>query len=329
MGSCYTVSEKGNSSPGRTVIVRMAPDGSAHVNIGIGAAASGTHTALAAVVAEALGSTIDRVNVTVGEALLSGYGGSQAGSQGTMSNAYGAFDAAKQALGVMMTNAAKTLKTTTDLLTSSGGKIFLTSDPTKFVLHKDAVGSTAIIASGNGNVVGGGFKRPVAKGDGTFWPVGTTNTIRTYVANMVEIAVDKETGQFEVLNWVEVNDLGRALFPRGAQAQINGGMCMQFSHAQYWEQLFDPTTGATLNGDFINQKHATSLDLPVENMKGYHLRVQRCRRHLRRQGLRRTAHGSVCRFPQRLLQRHRQAYPEFHHVPGQSAAGVGSHIGGG
>jgi CO/xanthine dehydrogenase Mo-binding subunit len=81
--------------------------------------------------------------------------------------------------------------------------------------------------------------------------------------------VDKETGQFEVLSWVEVNDLGRALFPRGAQAQINGGMCMQFSHAQYWEQLFDPTTGATLNGDFINQKHATSLDLPIENMKGY------------------------------------------------------------
>ena len=262
VGSCYTVSEKGNSSPGRTIIVRMAPDGSVHVNCGIGAAASGTHTALCAVVAEALGTTMDRTNVTVGETLLAGYGGSQAGSQGTMSNSYGAFDAAKQVLGVMMTNAAKTLKTTTDLLSSSGGKIFLTSDPTKFVLHKDAVGSTCIIGTGNGNVVGSGLKRPVLS-----WPVGTANQIRTYVAEMVEIAVDKETGQIEVLSWVMINDLGRALFPRGAQAQLNGGMCMQYGFVFGWEQLFDPTTGATLNGDFINQKHPTSADLPIEVMK--------------------------------------------------------------
>jgi len=261
VGSCYTVSEKGSSSPGRTIIVRMAQDGSVHINCGIGAASSGTHTALAVVVAEALGTTMDRTNVTVGETLLAGYGGSQAGSQGTMSNAYGAFDAAKQVLGVLMTNAAKTLKTTTDLLTSSGGKIFLTSDPTKFVLHKDAVGSNCIIGKGDGTVLGAGFKRPVLN-----WPVGQTNTVRTYVAEMVEIAVDKETGQIEVLSWCMVNDLGKVFFPKGAQAQLNGGMCMQYGFVFGWEQLFDPTTGATLNGDFLNQKNPTSADLPIEVM---------------------------------------------------------------
>jgi len=242
--------------------VRAAADGSVHVNCGIGAASSGTHTALAVVVAEAMGTTIDRVNVTVGETLLAGYGGSQAGSQGTMSNAYGAFEAAKKALGVMMTNAAKTLKTTTDQLTSSGGKIFLKSDPTKSVTHGAAVGSNCIIASGDGTTIGGGFKR-----DYLTWKVGQANTVRSSNSEMVEIAVDTETGEIEVLSWVMVNDLGKVLFPKGAMAQLWGGGLMQWCFCFGWEQLFDPTTGATLNGNFIDQKHGTSADLPFEKLQ--------------------------------------------------------------
>jgi CO/xanthine dehydrogenase Mo-binding subunit len=264
VGTCYTVSEKGSSSPGRTIIVRMAQDGSVHINCGIGAASSGTHTALAVVVAEALGTTMDRTNVTVGETLLAGYGGSQAGSQGTMANAYGAFEAAKQVLGVMMTNAAKTLKTTTDQLSSAGGKIFLTSDPTKFVLHKDAVGSNCIIGKGDGSILGGGLKRLIP---GTSFTIGQATTVRVDVVEMAEIAVDPETGVIEILNWIQYVDLGKVLFPRGAMAQMTGAMIMQYGFIFGWEQLFDPTTGATMNGDFLNQKNPTSADLPLEVMK--------------------------------------------------------------
>jgi CO/xanthine dehydrogenase Mo-binding subunit len=262
VGSCYTVSEKGSSSPGRTIIVRMAQDGSIHVNCGIGAASSGTHTALAVVVAEAVGTTIDKVNVTVGETLLAGYGGSQAGSQGTMSNAYGAYEAGKQLLGVLMTNAAKTLKTTVDQLTSSGGKIFITSTPASSVTHAQSVGSNCLIAKGDGSILGAGFKRPYLS-----WAVGQSNTIRVDVAEMAEIAVDKETGQIEVLDWIQFVDLGKVLFPKGTQAQLNGAMCMQYGFILGWEQLFDPTTGATMNGDFLNQKNPTSADLPIEVMQ--------------------------------------------------------------
>ena len=121
---------------------------------------------------------------------------------------------------------------------------------------------TALIAKGDGTVLGSGFKRPVLS-----WPVGTANTVRTFVGEMVEIAVDQETGEVEILNWVIVNDLGKVLFPKGAQAQLNGSMVMQWGVVFGWEQLFDPGTGATLNGDFLNQKNATSLDLPIDNMK--------------------------------------------------------------
>jgi CO/xanthine dehydrogenase Mo-binding subunit len=266
VGCAYTFNEKGSSAAGRTVIVRVAQDGSVHVNLGIGAASGGTHTAEAVVVAEALGTTIDMVNVTVGETLLSGYGGSQAGSQGTMSNAYGAFEAAKKALGQMMTNAAKTLKTTTDQLTSSGGKIFLTSDPTKSVAHGSAVGSACLIASGDGTVIGNGLKRDYTPVPGVTFKAGASNTVRSSVAEMIELAVDQETGQIEVLNFVMVDDVGKVLFPKGVQSQLNGGAIMQFGFVNGWEQLFDPTTGATMNGNFIDQKNMTSADVPVEVM---------------------------------------------------------------
>ena len=263
VGSCYTVSEKGSVSLPRQVLMRMAPDGSIMVNLGIGAAASGTHTAVAVTVAEAIGTTIDQVNVTVGETLQAGNGGMQAGSTGTISNVTAAFDSAKQVLGVLMTNAAKTLKTTTDQLTSAGGKIFLTSDPTKSVTHSQAVGSSCIIGYGDGTVIGPAvLHRPVLN-----WPVGTNCTVRTYVAEMVELAVDQETGQLEVLSWVMVDDLGKVFFPKGTQAQLNGGMSMQYSFVTGWEQLFDPYTGATVNGDFLNQKNATPADLPIEVMQ--------------------------------------------------------------
>jgi len=265
VGSCYTVSEKGSSSSGRTVIVRVAPDGSVHVNCGIGNAASGTHTALAVVVAEAMGSKMDDVNVTAGEAQFAGYGGNQAGSQGTMANAYGAYEAAKKALGVMMnsSSARNLLDGSDDSLVSEYGTIHSLKTPSRSITHAQAV-SSEIIAHGDGSIIGNGLKRPVLS-----WPRGRACTLRTYVAEMVEIAVDKETGEIEVLDWVMVDDVGKVLFRKGVQAQFNGGMAMQYGFVFGWEQLFDPGTGATLNGDFLNQKNPTSLDLPVDKMKNF------------------------------------------------------------
>jgi CO/xanthine dehydrogenase Mo-binding subunit len=91
---------------------------------------------------------------------------------------------------------------------------------------------------------------------------------------MAQIAVDTETGQIEVQDWDMVFNIGRALFPKGVQAQLNGGMCQQYSWAvSGWEQLFDPTTGATLNGNFINQKVATSADLPIGVMNASYIEL--------------------------------------------------------
>jgi CO/xanthine dehydrogenase Mo-binding subunit len=263
VGMCHIVSEKGSGSPGRTTIIRANPDGSFHANFGIGRASSGTSSALCALIAETLGTSYDKVNCTVGDSVVSGYGGSQAGSQGTNANGWGAYDAAVAIRDAMFTRAASTLKTTVDQLDTKDGKIFLKSDPTKSVTHADAVGGNCVIRYGDGTKLGSGLFRDMGQ-----WKVGQATTIRTYNCQMVEIAVDPETGDIEVLDWVLVNDVGRALFPDGVIHQIEGSMIMQLGIITAWEQLFDPTTGATINGTFIDQKNPTSLDIPITKMKG-------------------------------------------------------------
>lgn len=263
VGMCHVVSEKGAGSPGRTTILRANPDGSFHANFGIGRAASGTSTALCVLIAETLGTTIDKVNCTVGDSVVSGYGGSQAGSQGTNANGWGAYDAAVAIRNAMFTRAASTLKTTTDDLESKNGRVYMKSDPTKSVSHADAIGGNCVIRYGDGTNLGSGLFRDYGP-----YKVGQATTIRTYVCQMVEIAVDPETGEIEVLSWVLVDDVGRALFPDGVIHQIEGSMIMQLGVIRAWEQIFDPNTGATLNGSFIDQKNPTSLDVPVDKMRG-------------------------------------------------------------
>ena len=84
----------------------------------------------------------------------------------------------------MMTNAAKTLRTTADLLASSGGEIFLARRP-----HQSSCTRTPSVPHrhhrfGDGDVVGGGFSVPCQLAR------SATNTIRL-CGSMIEIAVDK------------------------------------------------------------------------------------------------------------------------------------------
>ncbi len=266
VGMCHEVSEKGAGNAGRGVILRACPDGSFHINFGIGRATCGTSTAVAVVVAETLGTPFSKVNYTVGETILAGNGGMQAGSTGTNANSWAAYDAAVAMRDKMMAKAASTLKVDVSELTSADGKIFVTADPSKWVSHSDCIGSTPLITFGDGYTFSKNGDVQFFRDYGPF-KEGTPAVTRTYCVQMVEVAVDVETGDMEVLNWYNVTDVGTALFPSGVLHQVEGAMCMQVGIIKAWEQLFDPATGATINGTFIDQKNATSADVPVSHMK--------------------------------------------------------------
>lgn len=83
-----------------------------------------------------------------------------------------------------------------------------------------------------------------------------------YVANCVEVEVDKDTGEYRLLNMSMVVDAGRILNPANARVQAIGGAAQSLGMAMYEEIQYDPNTQKVLTKDFQSYKIPTQMDIP-------------------------------------------------------------------
>jgi CO/xanthine dehydrogenase Mo-binding subunit len=94
-------------------------------------------------------------------------------------------------------------------------------------------------------------------------------------AHFMEIEVDTETGEITVLKVVNVNDVGKVISWEGCEGQQYGGSYMGVSRGRFEEIVHDPITGVMLNGNLLDYKIATILDIEkidtllVETGMGY------------------------------------------------------------
>jgi len=79
-------------------------------------------------------------------------------------------------------------------------------------------------------------------------------------AHFMEIEVDTETGQIEIINVVNVNDVGKAVSPETVEGQMYGGTYMAVGRALTEEMVWDPNTGVLLNRNLLDYKYATMND---------------------------------------------------------------------
>lgn len=79
-------------------------------------------------------------------------------------------------------------------------------------------------------------------------------------AAAAEVEVDRETGEFRVLQFSVVVDAGRALHYRSAKSQIEGGAIMGFGHALFEEEIYEE--GQLQNGDPFQYRLPLMADIP-------------------------------------------------------------------
>jgi CO/xanthine dehydrogenase Mo-binding subunit len=90
-----------------------------------------------------------------------------------------------------------------------------------------------------------------------------------------EVAVDQETGEVEILDYVMTHDYGKVFRPSSAQGQIDLHAIMLTGISKLEEVVFDKNTGVLLNGNLIDYKVPTRLDttplkyMPIESRNGY------------------------------------------------------------
>lgn len=80
-------------------------------------------------------------------------------------------------------------------------------------------------------------------------------------AHFIEVEVDDETGEVDVKKVVTVNDVGRVINWEGCEGQQYGGAYMGIGRGRSEEVVHDPLTGVMLNGNLLNYKIPTMLDI--------------------------------------------------------------------
>ena len=144
-------------------------------------------------------------------------------------------------------------------LDAADRKIFLISDPTKFLTHAE-------VCSRNSRIIGHATDNwgSTLTREHHGWPIGHPVNQMPVSCSAVEVAVDTETGEVEVLKLVYITDVGRVIFNEGAYGQAEAGCDHVMAQSTYWDQIWDKSTGYMLNSYFWQSRHPTSLDLPIE-----------------------------------------------------------------
>jgi xanthine dehydrogenase molybdenum-binding subunit len=77
----------------------------------------------------------------------------------------------------------------------------------------------------------------------------------------MEVEVDIETGEIDIIKVVNVNDVGKVISWEGCEGQQYGGTYMAVGRGRSEEVVHDPVTGVMLNGNLLDYKISTILDI--------------------------------------------------------------------
>lgn len=84
-----------------------------------------------------------------------------------------------------------------------------------------------------------------------------------FMAAFAEIEVDVETGEYRMIDYLGVADVGTVMHPNSLGGQIHGGGIQGFSHVRSQRLVYDKHYGAALAKRLHHNKPPTILDIPL------------------------------------------------------------------
>ncbi len=251
----------GTTTPGWGMVIYMNTDGTANFVTGQSNNQNGScSVTFPALIAEALGLPFDHVYCSsYGTPDQAPDGSGQFGSQGATKNGMAAFNAALDVRQQLFDFVAEELGVDPENLHAANGEIFVKDDPGTKMTHREAMAQITKPIIGVGRSTGEILRRPFQGYD-----IGEPCFFRSGVATAWEIAVDPETGEVELLDFVHVYDAGRVIDRFQSEGQLSSALWSQWSRVFMWDIHHDPQTGALLDQTFLDMKAATAMDIPNE-----------------------------------------------------------------
>jgi len=274
VGLGYSTYHAGSRGYDGLMVIR--PDGTLHIQTGVGNLGTGSFSDVARVAAEELGVAWDKCVVTWGDSSKHlPWTVIQAGSNTThtasRANLAGALDAKRKLQEI----AAMDLGGAPDDYEVAGERVYRKGNRSrglslaraaeraielggKFDGHELADDLHEMTVSAAKGLAGQGLMG-VAKdnfgGEGHLW---------SYVVGFAKVELDTETAHVDILNYDAVADCGTVINPRGLAAQLHGGGLQGAGLARSQRWVYDPKWGIALADKLYNAKPPSILDIPLD-----------------------------------------------------------------
>ncbi|HEV8340983.1 MAG TPA: xanthine dehydrogenase family protein molybdopterin-binding subunit [Candidatus Binatia bacterium] len=235
--------------------VKMNSDGSVVLFTGTVELGQGARTALSQVIAEELGLSLQQVSVAQLDTDATPYDSATNASSSMVIMGLCVQRAARDLKGQLLRRASKVLKAGADRLSLKNGKIY---EPGGRSISFEKLMKECFGAKG-GDIVGRGTyqdrKSPkaVLGSPTTFWETSWGGA---------EIEVDRDTGEVNLLKYVSIADVGKAIHPVQCKSQDEGAVMFAIGHTLLEEMIYQ--NGHLLNPNLIDYRVPTLRNVPNE-----------------------------------------------------------------
>jgi len=227
--------------------VRLNPDGSLAVLTGQ-VDIAGTNISLAQIAASAYGVDTDLVRITTGDTDVAPMTGLSAGSKTIYTVGAAVLQAAEDARRQTFEIAAAELEASVHDLELVDGKVTVRGAPNK--------GITLATIGKKGNLYMSKTPPVLGKANPAF-----TQQAPGFAAQLARLELDPDTGEVTLLDFVVVQDVGKAINPMGVAGQMQGGAVQSIGMALTEGLLFD-NSGRLTNPSLLDYRKLTAADLP-------------------------------------------------------------------
>jgi CO/xanthine dehydrogenase Mo-binding subunit len=236
-------------------LVRLLCDGSAIVYAGTSDMGQGARTLWQQIVADELGTALDRVSVVSGDTGTVPFDLQTSASRSTVFMGSAVLEACRDVRRRVLDLYAEATGVPADQLEERPGALITPEGELSLPeAAKKALGSL------RGEFIGQGTCRLRGKGN---HPLGGDAAFYEFNATAIEVEVDTETGELLLTRHVTVSDVGTELNPLQVVSQDEGAAIMGLGHSQM-EQLLLDEHGRIRNLGALDYRIPTFKDVPVE-----------------------------------------------------------------
>jgi CO/xanthine dehydrogenase Mo-binding subunit len=227
---------------------RLEGDGSLTIVVG-SVDVSGTNTGLMLMASEALGVPTDKIRIVNADTESGPFAGNAGGSKITLTVGAAVVEAAGEARQQIMAIAGDQLEVSADDLELVGSQVQVRGTPDRSITLA-RIGGLSTAQNG---------KYPPVSGQGRS---GITERAPGIAVHLARVRVDPDTHEPRVIDYLAIQDVGRAVNPAGIEDQIHGGVAQGIGWALYEGMVLD-AEGRVQTGSLLDYALPTAVKVPA------------------------------------------------------------------